>query len=89
MREKKAKGLYQHRQIPPQGASASARTRWTDMTPLHVASFFGCARVVEVLVKRGKADLAARCADFEGATALHLAAFGMCISHSYSAHIGR
>ena len=68
--------------MPRQGASASARTRWTDMTPLHVAAFFGCARVVEVLVKRGKADLAARCADFEGATALHLAAFGMLLTCS-------
>jgi hypothetical protein len=56
------------------------------MTPLHVAAFFGCSAVIEVLVKVGRADMHVRCGEFEGGTALHLATFGSCALAQAEAH---
>ena len=55
------------------------------MTPLHVAAYFGCATIVGILVKEGHADIDAQCGEFDGGSALHLAASGndMISSHQY------
>ncbi|PAA62610.1 hypothetical protein BOX15_Mlig016211g1, partial [Macrostomum lignano] len=55
------------------GAQPEARSRWTDVTPLHLATMFNCQEAVEVLLEAG-ADPLARCTEFEDATPLHLAA---------------
>ncbi|VDM32272.1 unnamed protein product [Hydatigera taeniaeformis] len=56
-----------------QGACLEARSGWEDMTPLHLAAYFDCPRVAQLLLTRG-ADPLVRSAALEGATPLHLAA---------------
>ncbi|EUB61737.1 CAP-Gly domain-containing linker protein 4 [Echinococcus granulosus] len=56
-----------------QGACLEARSGWGDMTPLHLAAYFDCPRVAQLLLARG-ADPLVRSAALEGATPLHLAA---------------
>lgn len=55
------------------GADINVATLWTNMTPAHLAAFFGCDAVLQHLC-RAKAALNTPCADFDGATPLHLAA---------------
>lgn len=55
------------------GACLEARSGWEDMTPLHLAAYFDCPRVAQLLLARG-ADPLVRSAALEGATPLHLAA---------------
>jgi hypothetical protein len=55
------------------GADPNLATLWTNMTPMHLAAFFGCDAVLQHLC-RAKAAVNTPCADFDGATPLHLAA---------------
>eukprot|EP00730_Choanoeca_flexa_P014598 TRINITY_DN6440_c0_g1_i1.p1 TRINITY_DN6440_c0_g1~~TRINITY_DN6440_c0_g1_i1.p1 ORF type:complete len:448 (+),score=83.22 TRINITY_DN6440_c0_g1_i1:93-1436(+) len=56
------------------GATINVKNKWTDMTPLHCAAFFGFARGIELLCEGNRRiNLASQCNEFEGATPLHLA----------------
>lgn len=55
------------------GADANAVSMWTNMTPAHVAAYFGCDLALAALCTAG-ANLKAACAEFDNATPLHLAA---------------
>ena len=56
------------------GARVDAVSKWTQMTPLHCAAFYGNAAVIAVLLSKARPSLTAKCPAFEGATPLHLAA---------------
>lgn len=57
------------------GATLDLVSKHTDMTPLHYASFFGCAAVVDALFSgHVQPVLDPPCGQFEDATPLHLAA---------------
>ncbi|XP_078346704.1 CAP-Gly domain-containing linker protein 3-like isoform X2 [Oculina patagonica] len=62
------------------GGDVSQKCRWTDMLPLHYASFFDAAPILRVLLKASNArDVDARCKEFDNGTSLHIAASNLCI----------
>eukprot|EP00042_Codosiga_hollandica_P050083 m.591380 g.591380 ORF g.591380 m.591380 type:complete len:267 (-) comp58014_c0_seq2:1078-1878(-) len=61
------------RDLLDKGGDINATAQWTDMNAVHLAAFFDCANILELLVSGGGADLTARSDLFDGASALHLA----------------
>ena len=63
------------------GADLSARCHWTDMTPLHVATYFDVAPIVDYLLTiSDRVIINEVCsADFDGGSALHIACSNMCL----------
>jgi len=62
------------------GTDVSQKCRWTDMLPLHYASFFDAAPILRVLLKASNArDVDARCKEFDNGTSLHIAAGNLCL----------
>lgn len=62
-------------ELVSRGADCNVRSNWTDMTPLHTAAFFGFGAGIEALLRSAnpvKVNLP--CREFDGATALHMAA---------------
>ncbi|XP_006835344.1 PREDICTED: CAP-Gly domain-containing linker protein 4 [Chrysochloris asiatica] len=67
-------------QLMDLGADASLRSRWTNMNALHYASYFDVPELVRVILKTSKPkDVDATCSDFHFGTALHIAAYNLCI----------
>jgi len=63
-----------------QGADLSAKCRWTDMAPLHYATFFDVAPVLTTLLHHTKgSDVDTQCVEYENGTPLHIAASNLCL----------
>lgn len=61
------------------GADFSQKCRWTDMLPLHYATFFDVVPVVNVLLNAsGSSDADTPCKEFENGTPLHIASTNLC-----------
>lgn len=62
------------------GCDISQKCRWTDMLPLHYASFFDAAPILRVLLKASNArDVDVCCKEFDNGTSLHIAASNLCL----------
>ena len=62
------------------GADLGLRCRWTDMTPLHQAVYFDVAPVVDYLLSiTDRVYLNDTCSDYNGGSALHIAACNLCL----------
>lgn len=62
------------------GSDVSQKCRWTDMLPLHYASFFDAAPIIRVLLKASNArDVDTQCKEFDNGTSLHIAASNLCL----------
>ena len=58
-----------------EGANPNQRCRWTDMTPVHTAAFFGFSEGLSAMLRgKTKVQVDMACREFDGATALHMAA---------------
>ncbi len=62
------------------GADTGAKCKWTDMVALHYAAYFDVAPVVERLLIDGSGvGVDATCSEYEGGTALHIAAANLSV----------
>lgn len=62
------------------GADLGLRCRWTDMTPLHQAVYFDVAPVVDYLLSiTDRVYLNDTCNDYNGGSAVHIAACNLCL----------
>lgn len=62
------------------GSDIGQKCRWTDMLPLHYASFFDAAPILRVLLKASNAkDVDVCCKEFDNGTSLHIAAGNLCL----------
>ena len=63
------------------GADLFSRCHWTDMTPLHVATYFDVAPVVDYLLTvSDRSHINDVCSgDFDGGSCLHIACSNMCL----------
>eukprot|EP00112_Aurelia_sp_Birch-Aquarium-sp1_P023216 Seg683.1_Seg683.6 transcript_id=Seg683.1_Seg683.6/GoldUCD/mRNA.D3Y31 product="CAP-Gly domain-containing linker protein 3" protein_id=Seg683.1_Seg683.6/GoldUCD/D3Y31 len=62
------------------GADYTQKCRWTDMLPLHYATFFDVVPVMNVLLNAsGSSDADAPCKEFDNGTPLHIACSNLCL----------
>ena len=62
------------------GADLGLRCRWTDMTPLHQAVYFDVAPIVDYLLSiTDRVYLNDSCNDYNGGSAVHIAACNLCL----------
>ncbi|XP_069055247.1 CAP-Gly domain-containing linker protein 4 isoform X4 [Lepisosteus oculatus] len=63
------------------GADPCLRSRWTNMSPLHYASYFDVPQLIRVVLQACRpGEVDATCSDFNFGTPLHIAASNLCVS---------
>eukprot|EP00795_Rhopilema_esculentum_P010959 gene10959-19795_t len=61
-------------------ADFAQKCRWTDMLPLHYATFFDIVPVINILLNAsGGSDADAPCKEFDNGTPLHIACSNLCL----------